>query len=467
MNEPLNESHESESLPHAAADGALDSPANHEAVSGDESIVKAAAGEPLVENSLAEEALPEQASVSEGKETASPREQAFDRRQQARQLRKERAQQKSPSSSALSMTFLMTSLLFLAAWFVGPRMVEEYQYAASRGKLRAEYENAVSVLGDQPLKKVSMASRLVAHKVKPSVVSIQTIKMEADDDLALDRFRSLRGPVMEGFGSGVIVSANGHILTNAHVVDKARECIVELHDRRRYRAVEIGRDEISDIAVLKIEADNLIPAQWGDSDSLEVGSIVWAVGSPYRYEQTVTSGIISAKDRPGDGNSVQSLLQTDAAVNPGNSGGPLVNADGNVIGINTSIFGKTFQGISFAVPSATAKFVYQQILARGKVVRGFLGVRPLEVQHDFVEALQLPDLEGAFLLTVEENSPAFLAGLRARDVVRSWNGKPIHSFNTLFRMAEMSPPGSVVEVSLIRDGVERSAEVTIGEIPQR
>jgi serine protease Do len=310
-----------------------------------------------------------------------------------------------------------------------------------------------------------MASRLVAHKVKPSVVSIQTIKLEQPDDRIGGRLGALAGPVMEGFGSGVIVSAEGHILTNAHVVDKAQECIVELHDRRRYRAKEIGRDELSDIAVLKIEADNLIPAQWGDSDSLEVGSIVWAIGSPYRYEQTVTSGIISAKDRPGDGNRVQNLLQTDAAVNPGNSGGPLVNADGNVIGINTSIFGKTFQGISFAVPSETAKFIYQQILERGEVVRGYLGVRPSEVRHDVAERLNLPDLEGAILVSVERNSPAFAAGLKALDVVRSWNGKPIRSFNNLFRMAEMSQPGSVVEVSLIRDGEERSAQVTIGTAP--
>jgi serine protease Do len=392
----------------------------------------------------------------------SSRREAYDIRRKAQQ-RRERAERSSPSS--LSMPFLMTSLLFLAAWFVGPRMVEEYQYASMKGKLRAEYENAVSILDSQPLKKVSMASRLVAHKVKPSVVSIQTIKLEQPDDRIGGRLGALAGPVMEGFGSGVIVSAEGHILTNAHVVDKAQECIVELHDRRRYRAKEIGRDELSDIAVLKIEADNLIPAQWGDSDSLEVGSIVWAIGSPYRYEQTVTSGIISAKDRPGDGNRVQNLLQTDAAVNPGNSGGPLVNADGNVIGINTSIFGKTFQGISFAVPSETAKFIYQQILERGEVVRGYLGVRPSEVRHDVAERLNLPDLEGAILVSVERNSPAFAAGLKALDVVRSWNGKPIRSFNNLFRMAEMSQPGSVVEVSLIRDGEERSAQVTIGTAP--
>ena len=385
--------------------------------------------------------------------------------QPVRDARQTRDQTARSEPGSMSLLFLMACVLFLAAWFVGPRLVEEYQYASTKGKLRAEYENAVAILDEQPLKKVSMASQLVAHKVKPSVVSIRTRKigdpMDATAGLGWNEF-------MEGFGSGVIMSEDGYIVTNAHVVDDSEKIWVELHDRRAYLATEIGRDEISDIAVLKIEADGLIPAQWGKSQELEVGSFVWAVGSPYRYEQTVTAGIISAKDRRGDPNGrVKNLLQTDAALNKGNSGGPLVNSEGNVVGINTSIFGEKFLGISFAVPSSTARFVYEQILERGKVVRGFLGVRPREVSHQFAKRRGLPDLEGALLVSVEPGSPAAQAGLQRGDVVRTWNDQTIHRFNSLYRMAERSEPGSQVEVSLIRDGEPYTAKVTVGELTAR
>jgi len=367
----------------------------------------------------------------------------------------------SAEPSSLSLVFLLFCILLLATWFVGPRIVEEYQYASAKGKLRAEYENAVSVLEDQPLKKVSLASRMVAQKVKPSVVSIRARKIGENEDGQFNRFG---GEVMQGFGSGVIMSDDGYVVTNAHVIDKAERIRVELHDRRVYDAVEIGRDEISDIAVLKIDANGLIPAQWGDSEALEVGSIVWAVGSPYRYEQTVTSGIISAKDRIGDPKGrVKNLLQTDAAVNPGNSGGPLVDENGNVVGINTSIYGEYFRGISFAVPSSTAQFVYEQILERGNVVRGFIGARPIEVNHRMSKRLGLPDLDGALLVMIQPGTPADRAGLQRNDVVRKWNDKKVHTFNNLYRYAERTEPGSVVEVSLIRDGKPYVTNVTVGE----
>ena len=391
------------------------------------------------------------------------------------------AAQREPSS--WSLLFLMACVLFLAAWFVGPRLVEEYQFAATKGKLRAEYENAVTILENQPLKKVSMASQLVAQKVKPSVVSIRTRKLSegtnesdfANHPNAVDpERRGLEGllrqreeRVMGGYGSGLIVSTDGYIVTNAHVTVDSKRIWVELHDRRTYRAIEVGRDESSDIAVLKIEADDLIPATWADSEELEVGSMVWAIGSPYHYEQTVTSGIISAKDRVGEPDGkVRNLLQTDTAINPGSSGGPLVNADGNVVGIIVSIFGKTFQGISFAVPSATVRFVYEQILERGKVVRGYLGVRPDEVSHRHAKQFGLPDLEGAMLYHVEPDSPAGRAGLQRFDVVRTWNETPIRSYNSLYRLAERSLPGSVVEVSLLREGEPYTASITIGEVPE-
>lgn len=370
-----------------------------------------------------------------------------------------KADHRSVGSGSLwpAYTLFTSTVLLLAAWLIGPRLVEEYNFAATRGKVRAEYENAVRLLEDQPLEKVSKAFQLVAHKVRPSVVSINAIK-----EISGGR----PGSQLTGFGSGVIMSSEGYIITNAHVLEDASSCQVQLHDRSRYKAQLVGVDLVSDLAVLKIDAHSLVPAKWGNSDQASVGSIVWAIGSPYRYEQTVTSGILSGKDRPGDKTRKQNLLQTDAAVNPGNSGGPLVDANGDVIGINTSIYGESFQGISFAVPSTTAQFVYRQLIEKGKVVRGYLGVQPREVSHRLAANWSLPDLDGALLEGVITNSPADLAGIRGGDVIRSWNGKAIRRYNTLYQLAGMTEPNSKVDVVLIRNGQEMHKEVIVAEYPQ-
>ena len=344
--------------------------------------------------------------------------------------------------------FLLTMMSTVAvAWFIGPRLVEEYYYAASIGQARGEYENAVLQLEAEPLTEVSLAYQMVAQRIRPSVVSIRARKSK---DV--------------GFGSGVILSSNGYLMSNAHVIENSREVEVELFDRRRYKAELVGIDPASDLAVLKIQADNLIPATWGDSDSIEVGSIVWAIGSPYEFQQTITSGILSGKNRRGDAyHAKQTLLQTDAAVNPGNSGGPLVDVQGRVIGINTSIFGKTFQGISFAVPSSTAQFVFDQLVDDNVVTRGYLGVFPSEVSERFAKEFRLPDLEGAVVDRVQQGSPAYQAGIRRGDVVRRWNGKPVRNFRQLFRFAEASEPGTQVKVDLWRptDNHEFKTEVSV------
>ena len=283
------------------------------------------------------------------------------------------------SSSSSGTGFFVFSIVFvLGMFFLGPEMVERYQYSSTRGKMLAEYDFAVENLGKRPLTDVSNAYQMVALSVRPSVVSINAIKDGS-------------GRVEEnGMGSGVIMSTDGFILTNQHVVRGADSILIQLHDRRQFVATLVGEDESSDLALLKIEAPDLIPATWGDSEQVNVGSIVWAIGSPYGFQHTVTSGIISGKNRPGDINHpTQSLLQTDAAVNPGNSGGPLVDAQGRVIGINTSIFGDSFQGISFAVPSETAKFIYRELSSKGTVTRGYLGVKPVEVKHRDAMRLQL------------------------------------------------------------------------------
>jgi len=349
------------------------------------------------------------------------------------------------------MFFVGAASLMLSIWFVGPKLVEQYYYAASMGRTRALYDHASQALDADPLRNVSMAYQLVAQKVRPSVVSINAIRNNRRNG---------------GLGSGVIMSEDGYIITNAHVVEDASRFVVELFDRRSYRAELVGVDKPSDLALLKIEAPNLIAAEWGDSDMAEVGAIVWAVGSPFGFQQTVTSGILSGKDRPGEGgNRKKAMLQTDAAVNPGNSGGPLVDAQGKVIGINTSIFGETFQGISFAVPSATVNFVYQQLKGNGKVTRGYLGVAPEQVSFNDAQKLDLPDLNGAKLSYVWPRSPASRAGIRVNDIIRSWNGFEITEYKNLFKLAEMTPPNETVEVTLWRDGSELRTQVTLGESP--
>lgn len=351
--------------------------------------------------------------------------------------------------------FLATMIFSVAvAWFVGPRLVEEYYYAAAIGKARGEYENAVDQLEKAPLTDVSLAYQMVAQRIRPSVVSVKAYKAK---DV--------------GFGSGVVLSSDGYIMTNAHVVKGSEDFEIELFDRRRFEAKLVGVDPESDLAVLKIDANSLIPAAWGDSESIEVGSIVWAIGSPYEFTQTVTSGILSGKNRRGDAyHSKQTLLQTDAAVNPGNSGGPLVDIQGHVIGINTSIFGKTFQGISFAVPSSTAKFVFQQMVTKRTVTRGYLGVYPRGIDSSMAERMNLPDLEGASVIQVQTGSPADTAGLRRGDVLRRWNGVPIRDYRQVFRYAESSPVGAAAKVDFWRINeagvlVEGSTEVVIGELP--
>ena len=361
--------------------------------------------------------------------------------------------------------FLARSIWFFAAmgfvlciWSIGPEVLESYQYSLTKGKIRAEYEHATAEINDSPLNGVSVAYQLVAQKVRPSVVSIKAIKRNRQPSGRGSRF-------VDGQGSGVIMSDEGFILTNEHVISDASHIEVTLYDRRVYEAVVVGKaDQYNDLAVLKIEANDLIPAQWGDSDQLEVGSIVWAIGSPFGLDQSVTSGIISAKNRYDTRSPLQELLQTDAAVNPGNSGGPLVDAQGRVVGINASIYGEQFLGISFAVPSVQAKFVYDATIEKGYVPRGRIGVEPVAVYQRDVNRLGLPDINGAKLVRIVRNSPADVSGLQVNDVVREWNGNQIDDYHKLYRFVSMTPPDSTASVKIIRQGIEKEIDIQVGSI---
>ena len=368
--------------------------------------------------------------------------------------RQERKRASSSSHSVLGglFWFLLPFGFIAAAWYLAPYAVERYHYAATRGRVQAEYENAVTMLMDAPLTQVSLASQLVAQKIKPSVVSIK------------QAVHTRRGVEPGNQGSGVVLDVEGYIITNQHVVGEAKQVLVTLHDRSEYVGVVVGRDEETDLAVIKIDAPNLLAAEWGESDHLQVGSLVWAVGSPYGLDQTVTSGIVSGMERRGRESRYQEFLQTDAAVNPGNSGGALVNLQGQVVGINTSIYGDRFQGISFAVPSSICRFVFEQLLEKGNVSRGFLGVEPGPISQDQMNYFNLPNLDGALVKKITRGTPAYRSPLRINDVIRSWNGNTVRHWRTLYRYISMSTPNSNANVEILRNGREHTIEVPIGSL---
>jgi serine protease Do len=273
------------------------------------------------------------------------------------------------------------------------------------------------------------------------------------------------GP-QRGLGSGVVVSSDGYILTNHHVIAGADQIKVEFTDRRVFVAKMVGSDEPSDLALLKIEASSLPSLTLGDSDEVQVGDVVLAVGNPLGIGQTVTMGIVSAKGRStvGDG-SYEDFLQTDAPINQGNSGGALVNLQGQLVGINSQIV-STSQGnigIGFAIPANMARHVMHALRTDGRVHRGQLGVRVEAVTSDLAETLGLASVSGAVVNSVERGSAAERGGLKAGDVILSFNGKPVEDFNALRNRVAESQPGSSASLLVVRDGKERSLTVRLDE----
>jgi serine protease Do len=248
-------------------------------------------------------------------------------------------------------------------------------------------------------------------------------------------------------------------------VKDAASIEVGLSDGRIVPGHLVGFDELTDLAVVKVDADKLIAAKWGNSDDLEVGSLVWAAGSPFGLRSSVTFGILSAKNRAGvAGTPYQDFLQTDAAVNPGNSGGPLVDKRGNVIGINTAIVGEAYQGISFAIPSSVAKDVYSRIKDGGHVARGWLGVEMAEVDDLVADRLGLNDTNGVVVeRLVDLDSPAARAGVKTGDIIRQWNGNTIVNRSTLSRLVAKTQVGAEATILVFRGGVERVLKIRVGE----
>ncbi len=271
-----------------------------------------------------------------------------------------------------------------------------------------------------------------------------------------------------GLGSGVIVSPDGYILTNFHVVGHADEIHVRLLDKREFTAKVIGKDSKTDLALIKIDTKQPLPvATLGDSNQSQVGDWVIAIGSPFGFTSTVTSGIISAKGRALGGN-YDDFIQTDASINPGNSGGPLFNTSGHVIGINTAIYSSTGSnaGIGFAIPIDLAKQVMEQLKNHGRVVRGWLGVEIQEVTPDLAQSFNLPKPEGALVANVEKDSPAGKAGIQRGDIVIEFNGTPLQDEHQLPELVAQTPIGSSAQVVVIRNGKRITLKTKVGELKE-
>ena len=312
----------------------------------------------------------------------------------------------------------------------------------------------------------------LVESVVPSVVSItssRTVMQLAPltiGDLIAGRQRSQKTK-STSLGSGVIVSKEGHILTNHHVIGGMTEIRVQLTDGRNLPAALIGSDPATDIAVLRIDAPNIEPLALGESDSLRVGQQVFAVGNPYGLEETVTRGIVSAKGRHTGSDRAIEHIQHDAAVNEGNSGGPLLNVRGEIVGINSAIFSKTggWQGISFAIPVNSVRRVLEAIVKRGRVVRGYLGVVMWDINPEFARSFGLPDGQGAIITEVTPDSPAGQAGLTAGDVIRSFNSKRVEGVAQLRQMIAGTEVGRTVELGILRQGATAKVNAKIAEMP--
>lgn len=327
----------------------------------------------------------------------------------------------------------------------------------------------------------STAFSEIVKVVSPVVVNISTSKtVERDSgpfsDLFEDKFFDFLEPhhkpkkwKEQSLGSGVIVSPEGYIMTNAHVVEKADEIQVTLFDQQNFKGKIIGSDPKTDIAVIKIAAQNLPAIKWGNSDKISVGEFVLAFGNPYSLSNTVTMGIVSAVGRANVGIAdYEDFIQTDAAINPGNSGGPLVNIKGEMIGVNTAIFSRTggYQGIGFAVPSNMAKSVMTQLIKEGKVTRGWLGITIQNFTPELAKEFGLGKSAGALVTEIMKGSPAEKAGLRRGDIIIEVDDKEIKNVETLRNTIAQSNVGSSIKLKVKRDGKDFTLTAKITEFPQ-
>lgn len=378
-----------------------------------------------------------------------------------------------------------TFLMFLLACLVGFTIVSLIEVLRSTFQSPVgpdvQSASAVSAEGSRPL---SFAD--LADKVKPVVVNISTTKIIKERrypspfwDFPFDRFffgdeffERFFGDIprrqfkQQSLGSGFIISSDGYIFTNNHVVERADKIIVKLSNGQEYEAKIIGRDPKTDIALIKIKPRETLPvAELGDSDKLRVGEWVIAIGNPFGLEHTVTAGIVSAKGRVIGAGPYDDFIQTDASINPGNSGGPLFNMEGKVVGINTAIVANA-QGIGFAIPINMAKTILADLKSKGKVTRGWLGISVQDVTEDMARALNLKDNRGAIVSEVFQGEPADRAGLKAGDIFIEINGKKIKNSHELLLLIASCRVGETISAKVLRDGKELTFHVVVAERPE-
>ena len=340
--------------------------------------------------------------------------------------------------------------------------------AAAQGRELPDFTRLVEDQGNAVVN--ISTSQAVRRSAAPQVPGIE-------DEEVLEFFRRFiprqqpgPGPRPESrsLGSGFIISQDGYILTNAHVVDGADEINVRFTDKREFKAKVIGTDRRTDIAVIKIETNGLHPVRFGDPAKLKVGEWVVAIGAPFGFENTVTAGIVSAKGRSLPQENFVPFLQTDVAINPGNSGGPLFNMRGEVVGINSQIYSRTggFMGLSFAIPIDVALDIQKQLREKGRVARGRIGVVIQEVTRDLATSFGLERPRGALVNSVEKGSPADKAGVEATDIIVSFEGKPVESSSDLPRLVGSTRPGSQASLEVWRKGATRKLAITVGELQE-
>jgi S1-C subfamily serine protease len=371
--------------------------------------------------------------------------------------------ERSTSHLGSRLPILIGILLALLALLYLPTYMQNLGYERMRGEVQAIDESLGGDLGKK-FGSLSKAFVVIAQKSMPSVVHIDTRQRQVR---RINDIFSGIVPEMEGEASGVIVDPAGYIVTNNHVVKGAEEITITLSNGKKYDGVEVvNTDEAFDLALVKIDAKDLVAADWGDSDQLDVGEMVLAIGNPYGLDRSVTFGIVSGKNRH-NGENESDFLQTDAAVNPGNSGGPLVNMAGKIIGINTAIVGEQYQGISLAIPSNTARKIYEQLKSGQATESGFLGVNLGRISPQMARQLGLRTTRGALVMGVVPKSPAERAGIQVGDVITSWDDHEIDDRNLLILLIARTKVGTTVPVTVNRNGETIKLDVAVTARPKQ
>ncbi len=372
------------------------------------------------------------------------------------------------------LIFAQTTTICLAIVFVVTTLKPELLPASWRGGNVVSFKEAAQDVTPKKINSYSYASK----KAMSAVVNVSTSK-----EVRVPRHPLMDDPLLRHFfgdrldekrrstslGSGVIVSSQGYILTNSHMVHTADEIEVLLADGRKATPRVVGDDPETDLAVLKVDMKNLPAITFGRSEEANVGDVVLAIGNPYGFGQTVTMGIISALGRSHLGlNTFENFIQTDAAINPGNSGGALVDVSGNLIGINSAIYTRTggSQGIGFAIPASVAKQVMEQIIKSGGVTRGWIGVEAQDMSKDLAESFKLPNTSGALIAGVVKNGPAEKAGVKPGDILLAVEGKPVTDSLSMLNLIAALPPGKPAAFTMMRNQTEVQLKITIGKRPK-